>query len=383
MKLLTRKPLSKNVNKRIYQHKESMFGKVVSIDRDARLAIVRIQGTQEDIYLPWSKNFEDVPPFVRINNPVLIQMVKGNKLRLEIVGNGGMLPTPVDGSSVLSTNPASANAIITGASVFVHELGGMFLRITYGTVRIDDVLYTLPGILMGNPSLGVMGSNPTELMGITGGIVELDPAPAAPNFRIDMISMGEDRILDITKGAEAPSDPVAPTLENNHVLISYILVPYETVDLRQSYIGNAFADSYMAEFYLTMPDMATDWTQVVEGPPGTWTLPTAQKQVTGTVTILDQYGKPLYGTYSVKVEIDDGNGYLNGSTNPIYLTVVNGTSGNTFTYERIGVDGLVVLGPTLDSSPFIKISLTVNPSYLGYRFLELYNSNVPPDLMIG
>jgi hypothetical protein len=373
MKLLNKKIINTKTQKQISRAKESQFGKIVAIDNANHVAIVRIQGTQKDIRIPWSRNFYTKPKFVRINNSVEIKHVKGNPHRFEIVGNGTKLNTPVDGSSLLADLPSSSNTIISG--MVVTSEGGMTVKVDYGSYRVGGTIYNLSGIFLGNGAMPVMGED-TPLMGQAGGLIELNAAPNAPNYRMDILSVGSDGVIDYTAGVEAENYPVIPTVEANHVLITTILVPYGITGITNALIGVTWREVYLAQFILTVPELDSDWTTITNPPD---TLPTSEKQVVCTVSLLNQYGNPLFGTYAVSVEIEQGNGILNPASDNSTSITFNITNGSkTFVYERGGIDGLAVLGTPLDSSPMFKATLLSNTNNIVYSYLLLHDSAEEP-----
>ena len=396
MKLLGKKRIAGRIDGKIVRSRESRFAKVVSIDYTNRRAIVRIQGTQEDIYAGWSRNFYDVPPFVKVNNPVEIQHMKGNPHRYEIIASGTELPTPVDGTSVLSTLPSAANKVITGGQVTIMPGTGtgMHVEVGFGTFRIDNLPYAIDGVYLGDTAVPVMGTE-FPLMGTIGGIIELDPAPASPNYRIDIIEVGADGVLDYRTGTPSASDPVQPTVSPQHVLLAYIIVPYGTTELQQSFIGNAWTEPYLAQMSLTMGTMGQYWYTLPFPNTLNQQLTQSQRRVLGTIDLLNQYQKPLVGSFGMRVTLEPtmiGNGLLyhgnrtgGGGTGytELLFTITDGTN-NLFTYERLGVDGLLVLGAEIDESPTIKVELLGSAGFVAYQFVELYDSTIPEaKLLIG
>lgn len=379
MKLLSKRLISGKVNKKIVRARESRFGKIVSVDASARRAIVRIQGTQTDIYMGWSKNFYDVPQFVRPNNPVEIQHIRGNPHAYEIIADGPQLPTPVDGTPLLTDLIAPEDRVITGSEVTAMQAGaGLQVEIGFGEVRINGDLYSIDGVYLGDSAVPLMGET-FPLMGQIGGIVTLDPAPSAPNYRIDLISVGMDGVVDYTKGTEAANNPPQPALALDHVALAYIIVPYDTTVMQQSFIGNAWTDPYISVFEVSIEEMLSYWHTLPDPNTLNQPLTEAQRRVTGTIKILNQYGKPMVGSFPVTVEVEQGNGLIykgsTGATSQTF-TITDGTN-NTFIYERLGVDGWRVLGDPIDQSPSIKATLLTNTNFFGFFWVPLYDSQTP------
>jgi hypothetical protein len=203
-----------------------------------------------------------------------------------------------------------------------------------------------------------MGDHPTILMGSAGSYITIAAAPSAPNYRIDALFIGADRVIDYVQGTPHATLPVAPSVPSGHVLIDYIIVPYETTELLQSFIGYAWQTPYLAAFELSMASDVMEWID-----------PFTQ---TGTIRLLNQYLKPHLDTYKIGIVIESGNGSLH-TTNPVTSTEITTTTGvGTFTYTRGGED---YISGTPDISPMIKAYLVTQPnSYYGYSYITLLDS---------
>lgn len=358
MKLYNQRFLKGRVSRQIYEAKAGRDAIVRSIDTTNRYAIVRIQGTDEDIHAYWPENWHQKPPWLRVGNAVFIRHPKGNPTRLEIVGDAYTIPTPVGAGSVLPTQAATGDVVITGGNVLVYE--GMTVHISHGTFRIGGIMYTFPGIMMGNTAFNYMGDHPSILMGMYGGLVKVNAAPSSPNFRVDLLAIGADRVVDYIAGTPHASNPQVPALPANHTAIATIIVPYGTTELQQSFIGT-WSAPYMTNFTYTC-DTELLW---------------AESQSVGTILITDQYGKPFSGNHRVTVVIESGNGKLtkDSSESTTSLTWNFSGSSTTFIYQRGGIDGLTPPYTPLDSSPMIKAYLTTNTNFYSYNYIMLYDSS--------
>jgi hypothetical protein len=206
-------------------------------------------------------------------------------------------------------------------------------------------------------------------MGFTyGGIIELDPAPVAPNFRVDLLSVDVNGQVIYTAGTPHPTDPVAPTLSANEAFIAYIVVPYEVTRIEQSWIGLTYTVPYLrtVETTLEFPD-GMHW---IDG-----------ETNAGTFTLLDQYTKPVIANYNVRISITGGgNGELasSGATTidiPVSVGIAN------FTYRRGYIDGIAVIDTPVDISPVLHFEVVGYGAFVSDRFIALYDS--VDDIMIG
>ena len=335
MKLFGGKFIKTGVARQIYGAKESRDAIVISINTSTRSTIVRIQGTDEDIYAPWPEGIFQAPPWLRVGSCVRVHHPKGNATKIQMEGPGSMIPTPVGAGSVLPTQPATANVVIVGGAVTVDT--GMDLDIASGAYRISNASYSL-----------------------TAGSVTLSAAPSSPNFRIDMLSVGVDDVIDVTAGTPHATAPVAPTLAADHALIKYIMVPYGTTQLDQAlHVGKTAAPALFAlEF--AMSDVEMLW---------------ADTTSTGTISLTDQYEKPIPGNYGFTVEVSRGNGSIEHDSDGSSTTSISWTetsvSSDTFVYTRAGNDHDA---GTPDSSPILKAYLTDNSDLYAEVWIELFDS---------
>jgi hypothetical protein len=339
MRLSTKHFLRSKVEKKIARSVEGRPGIVVSVDVPNRKALVRIQGTDVEISVPWQQNWTEVPSFVYVGNSVLIGHIIGNPNKLELIDDGISIPTPVGSGSILPDQPASDDIVISGMAVTIA--GGLDVDIATGTYRIDTSIYTFE----------------------TPDTVTVDTAPSSPNYRVDLICVGADGILDYIAGTPHASAPVTPSLPSSHASVTTIIVPYETTELEQKFIGDAWSEPTLAAFALSI---ATEirWTDSV--------------QVTGTITLVNQYGKQHNDAYNITATIKDGNGILEETGSPFTTgTTIDWditTGSTTFVYERGKIDNIDIFGSPVDSSPTINVYITTATDFYSVAFISLYNS---------
>lgn len=333
MKTYGRRLIRRSAEKSIAKTKENRYAIVRSVDKLTRSAIVRVQGSDVDIYIDWPEGKYQQPPWLRVGNAVVVQHPEGSQTKMVMIGEGASIPTPVGAGSVLPTQPVTENKVISGCGVVVGS--GMNLDVYGGEYRIGNIIYEL---------------NPTS--------VELSAAPSSPDFRIDMLYVGTDGILHLTTGTPHATAPEPPDLVSEHVAIKYIMVPYGTTQIDQVFVGTTAAPAFL-QFTLSMSSTSLEW--------GTTTT-------TGTLSMLDQYGKPFSITSTAAAEILSGNGLLQHASDTPSTSITWSMSGTstTFTYTRGGIDNIAVMGSPVDSAPMLKVTLGDGD----YRLapIEIYDS---------
>ena len=333
MQLYGKKFIKRGVDRQIFGAKESRDAIVISVDQATRSCIIRIQGTDEDIYAPWPEGMFQQPPYLRVGQSVAVRHPKGNGTKMQILGEGVVIPTPVGNGSVLPTQPSTDDTVVSGGAVTVGT--GLALSVASGSYRIEGTLYTLAA-----------------------DTVTLSTAPSSPNFRIDMLSVGADGTIDITAGTPHATAPVAPSLASNHAFIKYIMVPYGTTQLDQALHVGKTAAPELYGFALSMSDTEMVW---------------ADTTSTGTIDINDQYGKAFPGSYGITVDFTRGNGSLNSEAAGASLSFTWTSPSSTFTYTRGGYDS-VNTGGDPDESPIFKAYLTGNTDFYAEVWIKLYDS---------
>lgn len=353
MQLYGKRFLRKSIDKQIYKRQETRDAIIWSVDEDNGFAYVRVQGSDESIKAYWAKNFFNKPNWIRKGNAVRISFPRGNKRRIEIFSDGRTIPTPVGTGPILPSPDAVDDVVINGLKV--TQYSGMVVQVSSGTYRINNELLVSLGMPLGNTSFNYMGDHPTIPMGSVANLITISAAPASPNYRIDVIYIDEDGVMDVSEGTPATA-PIQPSIPNDTVALAAVIVPYGTTEITNSLIGAAWSDREINNLTTTWTDTDLDWGA---SPP----YPSS----TATITVYDQYGNPLVGYYSFKVEFDSGNGTLqhgtdDPSTSSIIFSVSNASTAQ-FTYTRNNDSG--------DISPNIKVTLLTNSVFYTLNIILL------------
>jgi hypothetical protein len=159
-----------------------------------RICRVKVQSSDEKICCWYPENWQQTPTWLKPGNAVIIRHTGGQRGRLEVIGHGQLVPTPVAGGAAPA--PAVAeDCILTGCQL--AEIAAdpqMAVFVWTGTFRITGTVYTLGPIAMSDTTLLDMGMEaPIE---VTAEVVGIDAAPAAGQFRYDLVVVGADLAVD-------------------------------------------------------------------------------------------------------------------------------------------------------------------------------------------
>jgi hypothetical protein len=365
MKLYGKRFLRRSMERDAQYRRESRDGIVWEHLPDQRLARVKIQGSNEIVTAWYPENWQKTPVFLKLGNAVRIAHVGGNRTRIEIVGHGLTIPTPV-GGGMLPDLGAGEDYWVSGGGLLSTETPSLRVRILPGTIRIDGMNYDLTfDPLMGGPLQ--MGDGIVIGSGI--GIDEIDPPPdfsypfwgETAQYRYDAFVVGIDGVVDYLKGTAVigtagpplynPVVPEKPAIPAGHVLIGdYILVYSGMTAILQSDIGRIFQVARASRLIIITNEIM-DWHPPALGPPPDYVetpIPTDQGI---DLQMIDQYGNPsrFGGNYLFNLEFPqwiEGNGgigvkSITGTTiDPNNQPISRyGSYGFSFSYQRQNADG--------------------------------------------
>jgi hypothetical protein len=259
MRLYGGRILKNRVSQQITNRQEMRDAIVMSVDSTNKYALVKIQGSNTSIKAWYPENWESTPNFLKVGNSVRINQPGGNKARIEIMGMGMLLPTAVPGGSVTPTPEALADTVLTGCVLNASDPYDMSVVATAGTFRIDEVTYSLSGLMMDNASV-IMGRYDL-IMGQVGAVVTLDAA-SATKFRYDTLCVGTDGIVDIVKGAEfATTDtiPDPPAATTDHLFLGFVLLPPNTTTITPALINQLYTVPVASRIVVEADDNPMTW----------------------------------------------------------------------------------------------------------------------------
>ncbi len=325
-----------------------------------RLCRVKIQGTNQLVIAHYPENWEQTPSWLKPGNAIRIIHMGGQRGRIEVIGHGQMVPTPVSGT-ILPTPATPQNGVLTGCLIrAVPNDPQMTVQVTTGAYRIGGAEYTLDAVPMlygDNFSLGDGGA-----MEVVAGVVVLNAVPAAGYFRYDLISIGADGVIDYAAGTAATSNPVKPDPAASHIALGYILVHSGMTKVLNSDINKEWTVPEPSSVTVVPADSDLTWGQ---GP------------VDVVVSALDQYGNAItatgYGWYMI-LEFLQGNGTIASAEEGSSTTSIGGHAGATnhyhFTYTR---DNLAT-----DVSPVLKGTCEIDSPISGLAHIILRDGSGNP-----
>lgn len=327
MRLYGKKLIRQSMRKEVAKKREIRNGIVWSVDTLSRTCRVKIQGSNIQIVAWYPENWEITPPWLKPGNPVTV-VHQGNRGRIEVLGHGQVIPSPVDGGDPFP------DIIIVGSDHIIEGMqvthtGGNEFEINEGLVQFDGQILSFSG---GSVNLDHIGTDPTI-------------------FRYDIIAIGSDLIIDLITGTDFTSEPSEPSIPSGHLKVAKILVQGgedEQGNESPTYqINMEFTDPTPTTLEFWVENNELDWTQF-----GTSLMGVA----------LDQYGNPVPppgGSYTFVLSVQRGNGEIYSSMSgwseeQVTMITAVGYSA-TFAYRRRHDE--------TDNSP--TLYLTMHPSFGG------------------
>jgi hypothetical protein len=361
MRLYGKKFLKRNMERSSESKIETRDGILWDVLPVQRLCRVKIQGSSQLITAHYPENWEQTPFWMKKGNAVRITHMGGKRGRIEVVGHGQLIPTPISGG----TFPASEtppDAILTGCSVTqVPNNPKMAVHVHIGTYRIGGIDYILDSIPMLYGDNLLVGDGGT--MDDISGAVPINAAPASGYFRYDLISVGTNGVIDYTPGTPATSEPERDDPEGSHIALGYILLHSGMTSISNSDINKSWTTPYPVMVTVTPADNDLAW---------------AELQTNVEVKVLDQYGNGIikdgYGWY-LTIEFVIGNGSLYSAEDGWQTDHVGQHAGAynhyDFIYKRDQLD-------PGDESPILKGTVELDYSRYGYASIILRDAGGDP-----
>ncbi len=313
---------------------------------------IKIQGSDELITARYNQNWENTPSWMKPGNAVRVVHRGGIRGHIEITGHGQNIPTAIAGGTMTPPGTTPVDAILTGMQALADSPASMLVYITAGTYRISGTTYTLAAgdlfVMAADSELLMSATSPYVMGEGYAGSVEIDAAPAAGQFRIDLIVIGIDGVIDYVKGTAA-TEPTQPDTPSGHLLIATVLVAGGATSITQNYINRAYVDPVASYLVMEIDDDELEWDE---------TEPPVQATTNIYVRVKDQYGNPYsygYGTgLHMTLTIIYGNGEVWSSEDGWSESSVGKNftgSYALFQYRRGNTEG--------DISPFLMAEMPI------------------------
>lgn len=295
---------------------ESRTAMVWAIYQEQRLCEVVFQGAwDQPVIANYPSHWREIPTWLKVEAAVEVRHPQGNQTSLMVVGPGAAVPTPEMGQTTTPVQATGQNCVISGCEVYV--LTGMQVWVKTGQYRINDLIYSTGLWTMSADSPVMMAEGSPLILGQVADVIQLSAADAS-KFRFDLLCIGADQVIDYLVGTPDATNPEKPTLPAAHVELAPILVPPTTTDLGQGNINQSFVAPMASALEVSVQEVTL-----------TWSMASADI----SVTILDQYNRPLIGNWSISATILQGT----GSVTEIAYT--RGGASVTITYSRNNPQG--------------------------------------------
>lgn len=345
---------------------------VWSVNTTKRLCQVKIQGSNQLIYAHFPVNWEQIPVFLKPGNAVRICHTSGQRGRIEILGHGQIVPTPIPGQQATPTIPGLGDAIYTGCNLIPKtNIPGMYVMIGTGTYRIAGTVYTLAAIGMSESTNFAMGEG--GKMGDIAESLAIDPLATPTKYRYDSIVIGADGVCDVIKGTEFAYDadpvPEPPEAPAHHIRAGFVLLYPGLTAITQECLNKRYAAPIPTVLEAVVADGLLD---LGELPP--------ELSTTITIGVRDQYGNHIVRSgegYYVEIKWQSGNGTLSygdqqasGPDHPLCFYLKEATA--TVTYTRLCDE---TINPNTDISPRFNIVAHLDYELTAFNFIQLYDTN--------
>lgn len=290
--------------RQVAQAQEMRNAVVVDVTPASRYCRVKIQGSNSYVKAWYPENWEQTPSFLKPGNAVLISSPGGARGgRIEVTGNGILLPTSTLNEAVIPTAIATADCILTGCTLRPSIPAGMQVKLETGTYRINETTYTIVPLKMDRTDI-VMDRYDIQQDEL-GDSVPFDAA-SATHFRYDSVTVGADGVIDVIKGSDflaSGTIPDPPSALTDHVLIGYVLIPPNATALTGGEINKKFTAPKPTSISVSIADDELSWSEL---------------DTTISISMRDQYGNYAVapsGGWMFALAWTRGNGTLSYGVN--------------------------------------------------------------------
>jgi hypothetical protein len=355
----------KNSNLRaIENHSETRDAILWDVLPAQRICRVKIQGSSQLINAYYPLNWEVTPGWLKPGNAVRITHTGGIRGRIELVGHGTYIPTPVSGDT-LPPVAIGEDGIITGCEVMqILPTPALMVSINAGSFRISGTIYFMGafGGALGEMPLGSDVPLGTEipLGSISAYGVAIDAAPVTPGtFRYDKVVVGIDSAVDYVKGTNFTSTPVYPETPADHLCLATILTYYGITAITQALINRTWETRKASSVSVIPADAELAWLEL---------------STDVEIGIRDQYSQfltpPFISPYSMQISFLYGTGTWGSAIPGVPYAFGLGADHTHATYTR---NKLVT-----EHSPILKADLLGDVTIFGVGQVTLLDVGGEP-----
>lgn len=258
MKFYGKKFIANKVDKQISSRKETKDAIVWDVLPEDKIALIRIQGSSTNIVARYPENWEQTPAWLKSGNAVKVNFTGGNRGRVELIGHGYLIPTPIDGSDIQPKPEVFDDVVLSGVLVYPIPLNQrMAVMVTTGIYKMNGTIYNLGPITMDDYDPWYMDDGGG--MGKVAAIINIDPPEGY--FRYDLIVVGDDGIVDYVKGTSFTNIPIEPVVPSGHICLNQIFVYPGMTSVGYSDIGKTFIEPFMSGLHIAIDDNELDWSE--------------------------------------------------------------------------------------------------------------------------
>lgn len=359
MRLYNGKLIKAKTGRQIAQAQELRNAVVVDVFTEYRYCRVKIQGSATHIKAWYPENWESTPNYLKPGNAVLITSPGGNRGRIEVSGNGILLPTTTANAPVIPTPVTPPDCVLTGCTPRPSIPSSMNVKLETGTYRIAGTTYTI--VPMSMDRTDIVMDRYDIIMDELGDSVPFDAA-SATLYRYDSAVVGADGVIDVVKGTgfaatgTIPDPPAAPA---NHVRLFFVLIPPNATSITGAEINKLFVTPAATMLSASVADDELSWSEL---------------STTLSISIKDQYNNyavPPSGGWVFTIAWTKGNGTLSygaqATTESASLTINHtGTGPASVTYTRNKTAG--------DISPIFAVREANNIYGMSIAYIQLLDS---------
>lgn len=356
VKLYGKKFLKNEMRKTVEEKTETRDGICWNVLSTDRIVQVKLQDSTELIYAQYPVAWKVTPTWLKPRAPIRLVHRTGLRNRIEVVGLGQVVPTPIAGGSTFPSLANPGDGVLSGCEVIgIPNESKMQAMIKTGEYQISGSTYSIAQISM-ESSFYAMGSG--GKMGDVAGVVSITSA-AVGEYRQDLVVVGTDGVIDVVTGTTFSTAQVVPDVPSGHVELGRILVAGGVDEITGAEINKDWVAPQPAGLTITITDDD---------------LSSTETETDITVGVTDQFGNDILkdglGWY-ITMEFSDGNGSIE-STAGISTSVIGSHTGATsnecvFTYTRGQT--------TADESPVLTVTLHADLAIESLAQVTLRNSS--------
>lgn len=336
---------------------ETRDGIIIDIDNVNRWCRVKIQGSEEFVVAHYPENTNNQPEWMQPGNAVRLCHKGGVRGKVEVIGRGQTIPT---GLNTKPPNPViPVDCIMDGCEIFLPDAHRDAFGAGWGIIWIRTGTYRGNGMVKALRPIPCRKSNPLKMINrpVVGRVVDQFvvkmPPPELWAYCRFMINPQSGKVEMISSGNK--TEPALPEVPEGKLDLGWVLLQGGQTSIDEWYI-NAYWQRPAATYILIDSPFYLEWGTTV---------------AMVTVTVYDQFSRPIAGQWSAAVSITKGTGFVGtseaGALTRAITVYAQGKATLAFVYRRntIGVE----------ISPTIRIAINEMAGHVDELYISLVNQN--------